>query len=86
MASLLRVTLKGSLSKGTREQIGTVRGLGLRGVGSTKVLKDTAPIRGMVMAVQHLVEVERFDGDDSLRDSARLRAARAKAANTDATD
>ena len=77
MASLIRVTLRRGLSKCTKEQLGTVKGLGLGRVGSSKVLKDTAPIRGMCLAVQHLLNVERFDGDDSERDSARLRNARA---------
>lgn len=76
MPSLIKVTLKRGLSRCTDRQLATVRGLGLKKTGSTKILKDTVPIRGMVMAVQHLLEVERFDGDDSLRDSARLRAAR----------
>jgi ribosomal protein L30 len=58
-------------------QEGTVRGLGLRNRGDSKILKDTVPIRGMIMKVQHLLEIERFDGDDSLRESARLRAERA---------
>ncbi len=77
MPSLIKVTLKRGLSTSTKRQLATVRGLGLRKTGSSKILKDTVPIRGMVMKVQHLLEVERFDGDDSLRDSARLRAARA---------
>lgn len=76
MASLIKVTLKRSLSKCTERQIATVRGLGLGKRESTKILKDTVPIRGMLMKVQHLLEIERFDGDDSLRDSARLRAQR----------
>lgn len=77
MASLIKLTLKRSLSKLSPVQEGTVRGLGLRNRGDSKILKDTVPIRGMVMKVQHLLEVERFDGDDSLRESARLRADRA---------
>ena len=54
-----------------------MRGLGLRKRGSTSILKDTAPIRGMVLKVQHLLDVECIDGDDSLRDSTRQRARRA---------
>lgn len=78
MASLIKVTLKRSLSKCTARQIGTINGLGLRKRHQTKILKDTPAIRGMVLAVQHMLEVERFDGDDSLRDSQRLRAQRAE--------
>ncbi len=77
MASLIKVTLKRSLSKCTEKQRGTLQGLGLRNRQQTKILKDTVPIRGMVLKVQHMLDVERFDGDDSLRDSARLRKQRA---------
>ncbi len=77
MASLLKVTLLRSLSKCTEKQRATLQGLGLRKREQTKILKDTVPIRGMVLKVQHMIEVERFDGDDSLRDSARLRRQRA---------
>ena len=84
MASLIKVTLTRGLSKCTDRQIATVRGLGLGKRGSSKILKDTRPIRGMILKVQHLLDVERFDGDDSLRDSARLRAARAAEASSEA--
>jgi large subunit ribosomal protein L30 len=77
MASLIKVTLTRGISKCTDRQVATVRGLGLGKVGSTKILKDSAPIRGMILKVQHLIEVERFDGDDSLRHSARLDEQRA---------
>jgi len=76
MASLIKVTLKRSLSKTSPEQVGTAHGLGLRRPGHTKILKDTVPIRGMILKIQHLLEVERFDGDDSLRESARLKEQR----------
>lgn len=77
MASLIKVTLKRSLSKCTDKQIATLQGLGLRKRHQTKILKDTAPIRGMVLKMQHMLDVERFDGDDNLRESARLRKQRA---------
>jgi large subunit ribosomal protein L30 len=35
--------------------IGSVRGLGLKKIGQTKVLIDTPSTRGMVNAVRHLV-------------------------------
>ncbi|GEM_PF-1824908 len=76
MASLIKVTLKRSLSKLTVKQTATLQGLGLRKIHQQKILMDTAPIRGMVMKMQHVLEVERFDGDDSLRQSARLRKQR----------
>ncbi len=80
MASLIKLTLKRSVSKCTEQQRGTLQGLGLRRREQSKILKDTAPIRGMVLSVQHMLDVERFDGDDSLRDSARLRKQRSQAA------
>lgn len=79
MTSLIRVKLKRGLSKCTDRQIATLQGLGLRKLQQEKVLLDTKPIRGMIMKVQHMIEVERFDGDESLRDSARLRKQRAAA-------
>ena len=35
----------------------TLVGLGLNKVGRTKELEDTAPVRGMIRKVAHLVEV-----------------------------
>lgn len=81
MASLIRVKLIRSLSKCTDRQKATLQGLGLRNREQEKVLMDTIPIRGMIMKVQHMLDVERFDGDDSLRDSARLRKQRAQQAS-----
>ncbi len=80
MASLIKVTLKRSLSKCTERQIGTLQGLGLRKRSASKVLKDTPQIRGMVLSVQHMLDVERFDGSETLRQSARLRKQREKRA------
>ena len=35
----------------------TLMGLGLNKIGRTKELEDTAPVRGMIRKVSHLVEV-----------------------------
>jgi len=78
MASLLKVKLVRSLSKCTDKQKATLQGLGLRKRHQTKILKDTVPIRGMIMKMQHMIEVERVEGDDSMRDSARLRRQRSQ--------
>ena len=44
---------------GTRESHrATVRGLGLRKLGSVRELEDTAAVRGMIHKVRHLVTVE----------------------------
>jgi large subunit ribosomal protein L30 len=37
---------------------GTLRALGLRGIGDTNVLPDRPEIRGMIHRVPHLVTVE----------------------------
>ena len=43
---------------GTRESHrATVRGLGLRKLGSTRVLEDTPAVRGMITKVAYLVQV-----------------------------
>ncbi|MCA3220538.1 MAG: 50S ribosomal protein L30 [Rubrivivax sp.] len=43
---------------GTREDHrATVRGLGLRKLGSTRVLVDTPAVRGMINKVSYLVQV-----------------------------
>jgi len=43
---------------GTRESHrATVRGLGLRKLGSTRVLEDTPAVRGMINKISYLVKV-----------------------------
>ena len=37
---------------------GTLRALGLRGIGQTNVLPDRPEIRGMLARVPHLIKVE----------------------------
>jgi large subunit ribosomal protein L30 len=39
----------------------TVRALGLRSIRDTAVHDDTPQVRGMVRAVEHLVDVEELD-------------------------
>lgn len=41
-----------------KDQKATLRGLGLRRLGSRVVREDTPAIRGMVRKVRHLVEIE----------------------------
>ncbi|MFY9347633.1 MAG: 50S ribosomal protein L30 [Orrella sp.] len=53
----LKVTLVRSVI-GTRESHrATVRGLGLRGLNSSRVLIDTPEVRGMIRKVDYLVTV-----------------------------
>jgi large subunit ribosomal protein L30 len=61
-AGWLRVTQVRS-SIGTKpKHRGTLRALGLRGVGRTNLLPDRPEIRGMLSRVPHLVEVTAADG------------------------
>jgi ribosomal protein L30 len=55
---MLKVTLIGSAIGGTRRQRETLRGLGLTRRSRSVILKDSAPVRGMVRKVAHLVRVE----------------------------
>ena len=43
---------------------GTLRALGLRGIGRTNVLPDRPEIRGMLARVPHLVDVTPAGGDE----------------------
>lgn len=40
-----------------KKQKDSLRGLGLRGIGSTSVLVDTPSVRGMFEKVKHLVKI-----------------------------
>ena len=55
---MVRLTLVGSYRGCTERQRATLRGLGLTRVGSTVVLRESAPVNGMITKVQHLVKVE----------------------------
>jgi len=54
---MLKVRLRRS-PIGTSPQRETLRGLGLKRVGKSVILKDSPAVRGMVRAVAHLVEAE----------------------------
>ena len=51
----LKVTLVRSTIGTKQSHRDTVRGLGLRRINSTKVLKDTPEVRGMINKVDYLV-------------------------------
>jgi large subunit ribosomal protein L30 len=56
--SMVKVTQVRS-SIGTKpKHRGTLRALGLRGIGQSNVLADRPEIRGMIARVPHLIEVE----------------------------
>jgi large subunit ribosomal protein L30 len=56
--SRIRVRLSRSQIGGTQRQRQTLRGLGLRRIGDTRVLPKTAAVLGMIGKVAHLVEIE----------------------------
>jgi large subunit ribosomal protein L30 len=57
-AARLRVTQTRSSISTKPKHRGTLRALGLRGIGQTNELPDRPEIRGMIARVPHLVRVE----------------------------
>mgnify|MGYP001434570207 FL=1 len=55
---MLRVTQKRSLIGRPQNQRQSVKALGLRRIGHTVDVVDNASTRGLVMKVQHLIDVE----------------------------
>ena len=74
----LRVTQVRSANGTKPKHRGTLRALGLRGVGRTRVLPDRPEIRGMIARVPHLVSVEAASADELSQERRRLEAARAE--------
>ena len=58
MALKLKVTLTKSGINRPQDQKDAIRGLGLTKMHKSKLLNDTAAIRGMIRKVSHLVKVE----------------------------
>ena len=54
----LKITLTKSTSGAKKNQIATVKALGLKKIGSTVVKHDDPAIRGMIKTVSHMVKVE----------------------------
>ena len=54
----LKVTQTSSTIGAKPKQRGTMRALGLRGIGQSNTLPDRPEIRGMLARVPHLVSVE----------------------------
>jgi large subunit ribosomal protein L30 len=55
---------------------GTLRALGLRGIGSARVLPDRPEVRGMVARVPHLVDLRPASEDEVAAERARRAAFR----------
>lgn len=56
-AKQITVKLKKSVIACTEKQKATVRGLGLRKIGSQRTLENTPAVRGMVKQVIHMVDI-----------------------------
>jgi large subunit ribosomal protein L30 len=55
---MIKVTLrKSGIGTSPRQRL-TLRGLGLTRVGRSVIVKDSAPVRGMIAKVAHLVDAE----------------------------
>ncbi|MEW5741108.1 MAG: 50S ribosomal protein L30 [Myxococcota bacterium] len=82
----IKITLVKSPSSASERQVATVKGLGVWKMNSTRLLKDTPAIRGMINKVQHLLSVETVKDEPKTRTRQKPRkirardAARAKAA------
>jgi len=59
MSGKIKVTLKKSTAGQLKNIQQSVRGLGLRRIGHTVEVLDTAPNRGMIRTATHLVTVEK---------------------------
>ena len=57
MADLLVTQTKSTIGAKPKQR-GTMRALGLRGIGQSNTLPDRPEIRGMIARVPHLVTVE----------------------------
>ena len=53
----LRVRQTGSPIRRPKDQLATLKGLGLGKIGRTRELEDTPAVRGMITKVKHMVEV-----------------------------
>lgn len=53
----LTVRQTGSPIRRPKDQLATLKGLGLGKIGRTRELEDTPAVRGMIFKVKHMVEV-----------------------------
>jgi len=61
MASYIKIKRIRSIIGRPKKQRDTILGLGLTHTGRVRILKDTPEIRGMIMKVSHLVEIEPYE-------------------------
>jgi large subunit ribosomal protein L30 len=62
--SLLVIQVKSSIGTKPKHR-GTLRALGLHGIGTRNTLPDRPEIRGMIARVPHLITVAAADGEES---------------------
>ena len=60
MAELLVTQIKSTISTKPKQR-GTMRALGLRGIGQSNTLPDRPEIRGMIARVPHLITVQEVE-------------------------
>jgi large subunit ribosomal protein L30 len=60
MTELLVTQIKSTIGAKPKTR-GTMRALGLRGIGQSNLLPDRPEIRGMIARVPHLITVEEVD-------------------------
>jgi large subunit ribosomal protein L30 len=56
--STVKLTQRKSRNGSNKQQLATLRSLGLRRIGQSVEVNDTPQIRGMIAKVSHLVEVD----------------------------
>ena len=61
---MIKVTQRRSTITSLPKHRGTIRALGLRGIGSSHVLPDNEAVRGMIRSVSHLIEHEPVTGQE----------------------
>ena len=52
---------------------GTLRALGLRGIGQSRTHEDSPALRGMLLQVDHLVRIDESAADDAATSQAEAR-------------
>lgn len=63
MAKKLKITQVRSTIGRLESQKGTIRALGLGKLNRTVIHDDQPSVRGMIIAVKHLITVEEINGD-----------------------
>ena len=63
----IKITLLGGYSGRTERVKNTLRGLGLKHIGQTRILRDSAALRGMIAKVQHILDIEAVEETPPIR-------------------